>query len=141
MSSTRIYYGRDQWKQWILECRDSGLAISDWCNQRGLNPNRFYKWRKKFLEDGTITGYPLRSEKTLKQSACGSDEKTQFPAVVQVNLESLTKDTLPEPPAYRNGQPFTDSQILVETPVHGYRIHLGTGFDQEVLRKLLEVAM
>ena len=144
MNNKRKYYGRDQWKQWILECKDSGLTINEWCNQHGLNKNRFFKWRKKFLEDGTIEYYPMRTVRIRKEEEKKSDEDTQFPAVVQVNLDTLQSEkergnVPPESSAGRLCQPFTDSQVMVETPVQGFRIHLGTGFDPDVLKKLLEV--
>ena len=145
MSDTRKYYGRDQWKQWVLECRDSGLTISDWCNQHGLDKNRFFKWRRKFLEDGTIKDYPLRSVRFRKHSSQKTDEgDTQFPSVVQVNLDSLqpgndADNVLRDASAQEAGRLLIHSQVMIETPIQGYRIHLGTAFDQDVLKKILEV--
>lgn len=145
MSGTKKYYGRNQWKQWILECRDSGLTVSEWCNQHSLDRNRFFKWRRKFLEDGTIEYYPLRSDRTCKHSGLETDEEDrEFPSVLQVNLDSLQSgndedNTLPGAPAQETGQLLIHSQVMIETPIQGYRIHLGTGFDQDVLKKLLEV--
>lgn len=145
MSDSKKYYGRNQWKQWVLEWRDSGLTVSDWCNQHGLDRNRFFKWRRKFLEDGTIEEYPSRSGRTCIHSNLETDEEDRkFPSVVQVNLDSLQPgndedNILPGAPAQEAGQLFIHSQVMIETPNQGYRIHLGTGFDQDVLKKLLEV--
>ena len=144
MGNKRPYYGRDQWLKWILECRESGLTASAWCDLHGLNRNRFFKWRKKLIDEGAIEDYPLSPEQFQNKSYQLPNEDGRLPTVLQVNLDSLQagdnegrskKDTC----TARRDKPFTDSQILVETPLQGYRIHLGTGFDQDTLRKLLEV--
>jgi transposase-like protein len=32
-----------------------GVAVSDLCDERGLNPNVFYRWQKEFFENGEGT--------------------------------------------------------------------------------------
>ena len=143
MNKIRIHYGEEQWEQWILECRDSGMAIKDWCAQHDLDRHQFYKWRKKLLSDGTIDDYPRRSKRTHSHSE--PEAEGHLPAVVQVDLaESGTGSGdgpgMPDFGGEEKGWlPFPDSQVMIETPLQGYRIHLGSGFSQDVLRRLREV--
>jgi transposase len=35
-----------QWRQWITECRASGLSVRAFCGRRGLATPSFYHWRR-----------------------------------------------------------------------------------------------
>lgn len=47
----RRNYSREQWSEWLLEQRASGLAISEFCNQKGIPEGSFYHWRKKLEKE------------------------------------------------------------------------------------------
>ena len=39
-----------QWRKWFEEQRSSGLTVTDWCRDRGIEKNTFYGWRKRLAE-------------------------------------------------------------------------------------------
>lgn len=40
-------YRMEQWKQLILECRNSGLKVDEWCEQNNLSHHAYYYWLRK----------------------------------------------------------------------------------------------
>ena len=140
---TRKYYGREQWKEWILECRESGMMISEWCDMKGLNANRFHKWKKKLLSDGTIDCFPSHSGRVAPQETASTP--VQLPTIVQVNLDCVRPDNTDRTACMElrgTGhipQACLDSQVMFETPGRGYRVFIGNSFNQETLKRLLEV--
>ena len=47
----RRNYSREQWSAWLSEQRDSGVAVSEFCKQKGIPEGSFYHWRKKLEKD------------------------------------------------------------------------------------------
>ena len=45
--SERVRYWRGHIDQW----QDSGLSGLGYCTKSGINPSRFYKWRKRLAND------------------------------------------------------------------------------------------
>lgn len=41
-----------QWNQILLECKNSGITIVDFCKQKNLSPSCFYKWKRRLTSDG-----------------------------------------------------------------------------------------
>lgn len=50
---------RDFWERQISEWAQSGLSVSAWCAERGLNRGRFYLWRGRLRSDGDSSPKPL----------------------------------------------------------------------------------
>lgn len=40
---------RDQWKERVLDQRQSGLSIAVWCRQNNFTPHTFYYWRDRLF--------------------------------------------------------------------------------------------
>ena len=38
------------WSQRVAECRGSGLPVSRWCREHGINVKTYYNWQKKVFE-------------------------------------------------------------------------------------------
>lgn len=36
-----------QWVQTVVQCRDSGLNVRQWCQEHGVNVSSYYKWQRK----------------------------------------------------------------------------------------------
>ena len=36
-----------EWSQRVADCRSSGMAVSRWCAEHGINPKTYYTWQKK----------------------------------------------------------------------------------------------
>ena len=35
-----------EWKERIVECRNSGHTVQAWCEQNGINPKTYYRWEE-----------------------------------------------------------------------------------------------
>lgn len=40
---------KEKWKNLVIEQRQSGLSIAEWCRQKEIVVHTFYYWRDKFL--------------------------------------------------------------------------------------------
>ena len=38
------------WSQRVAECRGSGMPVSRWCQENGINVKTYYNWQKKVFE-------------------------------------------------------------------------------------------
>jgi putative transposase len=47
MSPTNSQYSRLKWQQRIETQKDSGLSVSQFCQQHGCSASSFYQWRRK----------------------------------------------------------------------------------------------
>ena len=134
----RTYYKAAQWKEGILEGRDSGMEIKTWCNQHNLSDNLFFRWRKRLIERGELECDPDTG--ILQENS--SDNNT-LPQVIQVNLpvssESRPASASSSVRHTLLSESIAEAQIMIETPVNGCHIYVGSGFSPEVLRKVMEV--
>ena len=44
-------YSAEQWAEWIVAQRESGLSVVDFCESIGVSQNSFYTWRRKLATD------------------------------------------------------------------------------------------
>ena len=40
----------EEWAVLVRECRNSGLNVVTWCEQKGITTNQFYKWQRKVFD-------------------------------------------------------------------------------------------
>ncbi len=38
-----------EWRERIMACRGSGLAVSRWCREEGIAPKTYYRWEREVL--------------------------------------------------------------------------------------------
>ena len=132
----RTYYGAAQWKEWILECWDSGMEIKEWCTLHNLRDNLFFRWRKRLIERGELEGDPCTGN-LQKHSGDGN----ALPQVIQVNLPVSPESRIDSAASKQTllSESIMEAQIMIETPVNGCHIYVGSKFSQETLRKVMEV--
>ena len=134
----RTYYKAAQWKEWILECRDSGMEIKTWCSLHDLSDNLFFRWRKRLIERGELEWDPDTGNLQENSSA-----NNTLPQVIQVNLpvssESRPASASSSVRHTLLSESIAEAQIMIETPVNGCHIYVGSGFSPEALRKVIEV--
>ena len=41
---------KQNWETMVLECQQSGLAVTAWCKQNGINPSTYYSRLRKLRE-------------------------------------------------------------------------------------------
>lgn len=61
---------RDCWRDLVEKHAESGMSAAAFCNKQGVNPQRFYSWRKRFNGDKRATGF-IRLLPTSKASGSG----------------------------------------------------------------------
>lgn len=44
-------FRKEQWKNLILECQNSGMKVQDWCAQQNVTKHAYYYWLRKIRED------------------------------------------------------------------------------------------
>lgn len=50
---TKTRFRKEQWKQLILDCQNSGMTILDWCAQQGVTKHTYYYWLRRIREDAS----------------------------------------------------------------------------------------
>ena len=88
--------------QLINECQHSGMAVKDWCQQKGIIPNTYYRWISRLQKKGSI-----EKEATIAQPIV----KPYMPEIVKVMVEKPAgiADTLyqTEPASSSGYQPLS----------------------------------
>ena len=51
VTKAKVQFRREQWKQLIIECQQSGLPIRTWCTQHGFREQTYYYYLKKIREE------------------------------------------------------------------------------------------
>ena len=51
VTKAKVRFRREQWKQLIIECQQSGLPVKKWCEQQGLKEQSYYYYLKKIREE------------------------------------------------------------------------------------------
>ena len=51
VTKAKVQFRREQWKQLIIECQQSGLPIRTWCTQHGFKEQSYYYYLKKIREE------------------------------------------------------------------------------------------
>ena len=51
MTVTEIKHAgkRREWQDRIMECRNSGEPIRQWCGERGICPSTYYRWEREIF--------------------------------------------------------------------------------------------
>lgn len=65
--------------QLVLECRRSGMTDSDWCREKGFNPETFYTWVRRLRKKGIFPIPPASKHSISNKSS---------PAIARVNILS-----------------------------------------------------
>jgi len=50
----RVPRKADQWRERIAEQAASGMCVRRFCKEQGLAEHSFYRWRKRFQEQGPV---------------------------------------------------------------------------------------
>lgn len=58
-----VYRTDEDWKNLVEEHRASGKPVKDFCAERGINPNHFYRKRKELRSGGGFVLLPSHNRK------------------------------------------------------------------------------
>lgn len=120
------------WNNIVLEAYHSGKTISQWCREKGIRTNHFYRWSKKL-------GYTSNGQRTEKCSAAEEQNRQKTvplpdsaPIFVEVSAQTLGR--VPKP-----AESFLLDQPLITIQTGNYKIGIQDGFNDQTLSKVLEV--
>lgn len=65
VTKAKVQYRREQWKQLIIECQQSGLPIRTWCTQHGFREQTYYYYLKKIREE-ELSKLPVSAVPTVE---------------------------------------------------------------------------
>ena len=66
VSQMKRTISQEQWKQRIVECRNSGVPVKEWCREQGISYSTYYRHEQALLKSAQDpSGMPI-SEQTLQ---------------------------------------------------------------------------
>ena len=57
---------REKWKQRIVECRNSGIPVKEWCREQGISYSTYYRHEQALLKSAQDSSDIAISEQTLQ---------------------------------------------------------------------------
>ena len=119
-----------EWNDLIVEAARSGLSVSQFCEERGLTKNQFYRKTSRY----GFTSGGKRTEKWEAAARGGEIPGTEPQTLVAVPAETLeTALSEPEPPC-------SEQAIRKLTDLRGkFIVIVSEGFSEEALRRVLGV--
>ncbi len=113
-----VYWTLDYFKHLYAEYTASGVSVREFCIERGIKENRFYYWIKT-VKHQTVSALnppgefiPIRSESVSR--------------LTRTSIESGRASTVP-----------VKAEDIKITYPSGVILHLGSGCDFEILKRLL----
>lgn len=50
VKQTKLQLNISYWSKMINECQDSGMNVTNWCKENGVNKRKYYYWLRKIRE-------------------------------------------------------------------------------------------
>lgn len=64
VSQMKRAISQEQWKQRIVECRNSGVPVKEWCREQGISYSIYYRHEQALLKSAQDPSGTLISEQT-----------------------------------------------------------------------------
>lgn len=86
-----------EWKERIVECRNSGQKVQAWCEQNGINPKTYYRWERLLMAEAVkiAAEYPNSGASTLSGNTAGNlnaqASQAQVPCIVKLDCAKTTE--------------------------------------------------
>ena len=120
VTTTKMFFRKEQWKQFILDRQASGLTIDKWCEQHGLKRSTYFVWLRR-----------------IRQEACQTlpDSQAVVPVpFVQIGTEKVS-NAAPEPVTLP--QPAATSATGIRIQLRGADITIADGTDPKTIQATL----
>ena len=118
------------WRQALADWSRSGLSKVAFCRERGLSPSAFHWWKGELVRRDAARGSRPSSPSPVK----GGETKAR-PAFVAVRLAEGAVGGAAVPVRAAGGVEGAVEVVLL----HGRRVRVGSGFDAEVLARVVGV--
>ena len=86
-----------EWKERIVDCRNSGQAVQAWCEQNGINPKTYYRWERLLMAEAVriASEYKNSEPGTLPGTTAGvlnaQRSQAQVPCIVKLDCAKTTE--------------------------------------------------
>ncbi|MDD3418890.1 MAG: hypothetical protein WCQ69_11255 [Bacteroidales bacterium] len=112
LQEIRKQVNRREWTQMVMDCRNSGLSIKDWCAQNGVNSKTYYYRQRRVFE--AIGNRPF--ERT---------NRAMTPATDSIEFAPL--------------RPIDVSSCMAKLHLSAGTLEIPEGFDPQTLRAIIQV--
>lgn len=102
-----------QWRETVLECRNSGKRVKEWCQDRGISVQTYYRWQRQVWNAGVEQA----------QLSCRPVDSVTF---AEYRSPTLTKEP--------------GSATAVVLYFHWGRVEIKNGAEQDVIENTLQTA-
>ena len=66
-----------EWKERIIDCRNSGQPVQAWCEQNGINPKTYYRWERPLMAEAVRIAERRSSEPEALPGSTGDGSQAQ----------------------------------------------------------------
>ena len=75
------------WAQCVRECRNSGMSVTKWCVERGINVKRYYYWQQRVFN---AVMEQQSSQLELETLSSGATQFAELPEPLPEEVQTLT---------------------------------------------------
>ena len=105
----------DEWKQIIIECRNSGQPVIRWCKENNVKENRYYYWLNV-----------IRNEALVKRHH-KNDSSQSMTVFAQVNTQAIASEAKKSP-----------ADICAVIRLEGFSVEINNGATQETIAAIMQ---
>ena len=86
-----------EWKERIVDCRNSGQTVQAWCEQNGINPKTYYRWERLLMAEAVKIAVerPNSGGSSLPGNTAGGlnaqASQAQVPCIVKLDCAKPTE--------------------------------------------------
>lgn len=89
---------REQWRQIVTECNESGIHKKEWCRQNGISLRSIYYWQKRLRDEAIVSQtapstLPAASGTYMAPASQGSNADPVFVDITQKLFADRTVNT------------------------------------------------
>lgn len=103
-----------EWQEKIMACRSSGISVKTWCEERGIDRRKYYRWEKEILA------------KASRQLAVGGGTQPAF-VEVRAAVEAAVPDS-----------EFREGMAVARLHTACGEVDVYRGADRETLQAIIE---
>lgn len=122
----------NEWAVVIAECRQSGLCATEWCRQKGIKPNLYFKWQRKVFD--ALMEQQGTQLQELPSGGVGEADRVEF-AELPVLAETQSAGSEAEPHQTEEKK----AGVMATLRIGGAEMDIYSGADVRVVEALCRV--
>lgn len=105
----------EEWKQIIIECRNSGQPVIRWCKENNVKENRYYYWLNVIRNEALVKGYQK------------NDSTNSMTVFAQVKQQAIASEAKKSP-----------ADICAVIRLEGFSVEINNGASQETIAAIMQ---